>query len=408
MKIKSILVAVMLVAGVVVVPAANANEKPIVESFTFSPSEIDLSGTSTTVNFELVVSHPSGIDDAPVTVTLRNSRNDNLSIILSRTNLDSKSTKVTFKGSLTVPRDISAGVYSVTTNAIKNNAAAGYQYETETIESLKVRKLLGAESGLLIRSGGNLNLDYQTVVGPSYDPAPGISFNDPTKYLSAVPPIWKVGEIYDPSKYFEQRVASLPFSLSSSSPAVCPSNGKTLSFISEGVCSFIVSTAKTSDYVANSISQTATITSARIKPILSIDKIANQDVKDLGKLIDIGSVYSPSQGWVIPTTATPQVCIITGFFVKLVSGGSCRLSYQTAANSSYLASDIYTVNFEILKDGQPVVVPTPTVSPTPTPTATPTTKPVVKKTITCVKGKKSLKKTAVSPKCPKGYKAKKK
>jgi hypothetical protein len=52
----------------------------------------------------------------------------------------------------------------------------------------------------------------------------------------------------------------------------------------------------------------------------------------------------------------------------------------------------------------PVVVPTPT----PTPTATPTTKPVVKKTITCVKGKKSVKKTAVSPKCPKGYKVKKK
>jgi hypothetical protein len=404
MKIKSLFVAVLLMAGVVV-PAANANEKPVVESFTFSPLEIDLSGTSTAVNFELVVSHPSGIDDAPVFVSLRNSRNDNLSITLNRSNPDLKSTKVTFKGSLTVPRDISAGVYSVTVNAVKNNTAAGYQYETGTIESSKVRSLLGAESGLLIRSGGDLNLDYQTVVGPSHDPAQGMSFNEPAKFNSAVAPIWKVGETYDSSKYFEQGVPSLPFSLSSFSPNVCPSNGKTLSFISEGVCSFNVSTTKTSDYVAKTISQTATITAARVKPILSIDKIANQDVKDLGKLIDMGRVYSSSQGWVIPTTATPTVCIVTGFFVKLVSGGSCRLSYQTAANSSFLASDVYPVSFEILKDGQPVVVPAPVA--TPTPVATTTAKPVVKKTITCVKGTKTIKKTAVSPKCPKGYKPKK-
>ena len=175
------------------------------------------------------------------------------------------------------------------------------------------------------------------------------------------------------------------------------------------MCSFNVSTAKTSDYVAKTITQTATITAARIKPILSIDKIANQDVKDLGKLIDMGRVYSSSQGWVIPTTATPTVCIVTGFFVKLVSGGSCRLSYQSAANSSYLASDVYPVSFEILKDGQPVVVPTPVVAPTPvaTPSPTPTVKPVVKKTITCTKGTKSVKRTGTAPKCPKGYKLKK-
>jgi hypothetical protein len=85
------------------------------------------------------------------------------------------------------------------------------------------------------------------------------------------------------------------------------------------------------------------------------------------------------------------------------------LTYQTAVTPLYLASDIYTVSFEILKDGKPVVVPTPVATPTPTPVATPTptAKPVVKKTITCVKGTKTIKKTAVSPKCPAGYKLKK-
>ena len=57
----------------------------------------------------------------------------------------------------------------------------------------------------------------------------------------------------------------------------------------------------------------------------------------------------------------------------------------------------------------PTPTPSETVSATPTPTPTPTVvatvKPAAKKTtITCVKGKKTKKVTAVKPKCPKGYK----
>jgi hypothetical protein len=61
----------------------------------------------------------------------------------------------------------------------------------------------------------------------------------------------------------------------------------------------------------------------------------------------------------------------------------------------------------------PTPTPTPTPSetasatptPTPTPTVVATVKPAAKKTtITCVKGKKTKKVTAVKPKCPKGYK----
>jgi len=61
----------------------------------------------------------------------------------------------------------------------------------------------------------------------------------------------------------------------------------------------------------------------------------------------------------------------------------------------------------------PTPTPTPsetasaTPTPTPTPTVVATVKPVVKKTtITCVKGKKTKKVTAVKPKCPAGYKKK--
>jgi hypothetical protein len=403
MKIKSLFVAVLLTCGVLIAPA-HANEKPTVESFTFTPNDIDLAGTSTVVSFELVVSHPSGIDSTSTLLTLKNSRNDTLATYLTRTDSNTAAAKVTFKGSLTVPRNINPGVYTFSAAGVENNSSAGYQYETGTIDGGKVRALVGAESGLLVRSGGDLNFDYATFVGPTYDTTLGISYSNPTKYNSSNTPIWKVGESYDPTKYFELRVPSLSLFLTTSTPNVCSTDGKILSLTKEGICSFVVSTAKTKDYLAKTSSQSVTITAARVKPILVMNKIADQDVKDLGKSIDAGWVYSASEGWLSPLSSTPNICIATGFFVKLIAGGTCKLTYQTAANSTYLASDVTTVSFEILKDGQPVVAPTPVV--TPTPVATPTAKPVVKKTITCVKGTKTVKKTAVSPKCPKGYKLK--
>jgi len=402
MKIKSLFVAVLLMGGVLVAPA-HASEKPTVESFTFSPQDIDITGASTVVSFELVVSHPAGIDATSTMLTLKNSRNDTLAAYLTRTDPNPALAKVTFKGSLTVPRDINPGVYTFSAAGVKNNSSAGYQYETGTIEGGKVRALVGAESGLLVRSGGDLNFVYPTFVGPAYDTTLGISYNNPAKYNSSNTPIWKVGESFDPTLYYELRVPSLSLALTSSTPTVCSSDGKTLALLKEGTCSFIVSTAKTKDYVAKTSSQSVTITAARIKPTLTIDKIANQDVKDLGKSIEIGRVYSASEGWVLPQSATPTICFASGFYVKLIAGGTCKLTYQTAATSTYLASDLYTVSFEILKDGQPVVAPTPVVTPAPTPTV----KPVVKKTITCTKGTKSVKRTGTAPKCPKGYKLKK-
>ena len=404
MKIKSIFIALLLMGGVLV-PPAHASEKPTVESFTFSPQEIDLTGTRTVVAFELVVSHPSGIDATSTMLTLKSSRNDTLAAYLTRTDSNTAAPKVTFKGSLTVPRDINPGIYTFSAASVKNNSSAGYQYETGTIEGGKVRALVGAESGLLVRSGGDLNFDYATFVGPAYDTTLGISYNNPAKYNSSNTPIWKVGESYDPTKYYELRVPSLSLALTSSTPTVCSTDGKTLSFIKEGTCSFVVTTAKTNDYRAKSSSQSVTITAARIKPTLTIDKIANQDVKDLGKSIEIGRVYSASEGWVLPQSATPTICFASGFYVKLIAGGTCKLTYQTAATSTYLASDLYTVSFEILKDGQPVVAPTPVATPVATPT--PTAVPVAKKTISCVKGKKKVNRTGTSPKCPAGYKLKK-
>jgi hypothetical protein len=401
MKLKALLASAFLITGVFVAPAV-ASEKPIVTSFTFTPLEVDLLGSSTNVTFNLVVSHPSGIANTSTFVTLKNDRNDTLGAYITRVEKDSAAKSVTFTGSLTIPRDINTGVYAITAAEVMNNSSAGYSYSTGTIVGGTVRTLVGATSGLIIRSAGQLNFNYPTIVGPSYESSPSKTFLDPIKYNSSKTPIWKVGETFDPASSFELQVPALPLILTSTSPTVCPVVGKSLNLIKEGTCSFTVSTAKTNDYLSTSITQSVTITAARIKPTLIVEKIANQTSKDLPKTISIPAVFSATGEYIQPTTVTPSVCFASVMFVRILAGGTCTLTYRTAETAAFLASDLYTVSFDVSIDGQPLPAPTPVATPTPTPTAN----PVVKKTITCIKGTKTIKRTAVSPKCPKGYKVK--
>jgi hypothetical protein len=405
MKIKSLFVAVLLMGGVVVAPPAGAAEIAKVISFSITPDEIELTGASSTVSFELVVSHPSGIENSSTLLTLKSGTNNSVVTYLNRTDSNPAATTVTFRGSVSVPRDVTPGVYTYSAVGVKNNSSAGYQFDTGTIEGGKIRSLVGAESGLLVRSGGDLNFDYATFYGPTHDSTQSFSYENTKKYNSLNKPVWKVGETYDPSDHFELRVPTLSLSVKSYTSDVCSVNGKVLVLKKEGSCSFSVFTSKTKDYKEFISNQTAAITAARVKPVLVIDKVANQDVKSIGESIAIPGVYGPSQTYILPVTQTPSVCFASFLFVKIVSGGTCKLTYQSPESASLLASDIYTVSFEILKDGQPVVAPTPVATPTPTPT--PTVKPVVKKTITCTKGTKSVKRTGTAPKCPKGYKLKK-
>ena len=468
MKFKAIIVTAVLAASTIWIPLATASEKPVVESFTFTPNEIDLASTNTLINIELIVSHPSGIENTSVLATFTSSRNDTLATLLTRTDspVNTALSKVTFKGSISIPRLINTGVYVLTVANVKNNSSAGYQFETGIVEAKKVRTLLGAESGLLVRNNGDLNLVYDTFVGPSYDTTLGIAFNDLNTYKPSNTPIWKVGETYSPSKYYELRATSLALEVKSSTPTVCSSNGKEISLIKEGTCSFTILTPKTKDYAEKISNQSATITAARVKPILNIEKIANQTSKDLPKTIEIFRVYSPAEGYVLPQSITPESCIANGFFIRLISGGTCTLTFQTAATSSYLASDLYKSTFEITRDSQTItfapsaaanvssksitltasasgggVITYSTTSAgicsvtgstlnllkagncsvTATQAGTAILAPAsatasitlsgtavaAKKTITCVKGKTTKKVTGTNPKCPTGYKLKK-
>jgi len=467
-RIKRIVLAAALVLATFYAPSAQANQKPVIDSFTFTPNEVDVLSANNKVDIELIVSHPSGIENLKTMATLTSSRNDTLTTNLVRIDspINLSLTKVTYRGSLTVPRDIATGVYSFAVETLKNNASAGYQYTTDALDSKKIRNIVGVESGLLVRSGGDLNLTYDTFVGPTYDTTIGVTYNNPITYSSSNAPIWKVGETFNPSKYYELRVPSLSLGITSSTPLVCSSDGKQLKFLKEGSCNFIVSTPKTNDYLAKVSNQTVTITAARTKPELTLDKIANQTAKDLPKSVSIFQVYSAAEGYVFPQSATPTVCFGTGFFVRIVSGGTCTLTYQTKETATYLASDLYKVSFEVTRDPQTITFALPatvntsvktlpltstttsggavtyesstagncsvtgstlallksgncTVTATQAGTstlapasATATTMIVgvaqsTKKTIACTKGKTTKKVTGTNPKCPKGYKLKK-
>jgi hypothetical protein len=444
---------------------SEANSRPVVESFTFTPNEVELISANTTVAFELVISHPSGIKNSNTQVNLSGPNSSTLAATLTRTDapLNPTLTKVTFKGSLVVPQNITAGAYTVTVNEVSNNPSAGYEYGTGTITTSKLRNLIGAESALLVRNSGDLNLNYDTFVGPTHNTSLGISYNNPAVYNNNNPPIWKVGETYNPNKYYELRVPTLSLIVSSSTPTVCSTDGKELKLITTGNCTFKVSTARTKDYILKESTQNVTITTARSKPELVIGTIANQTSKNLPKSIEIFRVYSPSGVFILPKATTPTVCIAAGFFVQIVGGGTCTLTYQSEATTLFLASDLYTVSFEVSRDPQTITFsPTTNVNlssrsvvlsasassgagilfSTSTPnicsisgstlnllragncavTATQggtstfapisTTaniviagSPVVdRKAITCVKGKSTKRVSGVNPKCPKGFK----
>jgi hypothetical protein len=471
MKIKSVLAAMLLMIGLAP-GVAQANERPVVESFSFTPNDLELVSANTDVVFELVVSHPNGIKNTSTLATLTGPNGSTLATYLTRTDspLNLAQSKVTFKGTLTVPQNVVAGSYSVSVAEVNNNPAVGYEYGTGVITPKKLRDLVGAEYSLLVRNSGDLNLSYDTFVGPTHNTTLGISYNNPTVYNNDNPPIWKVGEVYVPSKYFELRVLTLPLMVISSTPTICSTDGKELKLISAGNCTFKVLTAKTKDYALKESIQVVTVTAARSKPELVMSVIPNQTAKSLPKMIEIFRVFSPTGVYILPQATTPTVCIASGFYVQIVGGGTCTLTYQSEANTSYLASDLYKVSFEVTRDPQTITfapvstadiatksltltatassggavtysttspdncsisgstlnllkagncVVTATQSGTSTfaPITASTTiiltgtavtpKPIVtKKIIVCVKGKTTKKVSGTNPKCPRGYKLK--
>ena len=469
---------VFFVSALLILTGAQATTKasgsgtysiPELVSFTFTPSEVDLIGPSTLVSFELIVKHPIGIESTRVKVDLTSVRGNTLSVNLNRSDspIDLNLKTVTFRGLLEVPRNTKNENYAVVSESVVGVAPAGgttSPISPKFAVSNKLNNIVGAEYDLIIRSGGDLDFDYATFIGPSH----GTSFTSQREYPKLTQyktPIWKVGEFYSPSDYYELRVPGLELAINSKDSKVCTSDGKKLKFIAEGDCYFTVSTPKTKNYNYREDNQLATISKARIQQELMVENIPNQKAMNLPYKMTIPRVYSSSQGYVIPKTLTPQICLVSEGYVNIFSGGICKYTYQALETSEFLASKIYELSFEILRDSQ-IITFTPPASVnisaktlalsatasgggvityqtsstgicsitgstlnllksgncaiTATQAGTTTLAPIsatatvmiagsvapTKKTITCVKGNKTKKVSGTNPKCPKGYKIK--
>jgi hypothetical protein len=226
-----------------------------------------------------------------------------------------------------------------------------------------------------------------------------------------------------------------------------------------------VSTPKTKNYNYKEDNQLVKITAARVQQQLTVESITNQKAVNLPYQVKIPRVYTLSQGYIIPKTLTPQICLVSEGFVNIFSGGICKYTYQTLETSEFLASKIYELSFEIVRDPQSITFTPPTTANlasrtvalsatassggtvtyattstgicsitgstlnllmrgncaiTATQAGTTTLAPISasatvmiagasapsRKTITCVKGNKSKKVSGTNPKCPTGYKLK--
>jgi len=86
---------------------------------------------------------------------------------------------------------------------------------------------------------------------------------------------------------------------------------------------------------------------------------------------------------------------------------TCNIQCVATQGLAYYNANLVTEALKIVEAKLPEMTATPTPTPTPVVTAKPSPVPLQKKTtITCIKGKTIKKVTAVSPKCPTGFKKK--
>ena len=329
--------------------AANAAESPRINSFKFSPNEIELTSPDPTVTFEITAEHELGIEESSILVSLKGPRNNSLALYLNRVeNSDiSNKTQVTFRGAITLPRNISEGSYEVVASGVSNYPSKGFQYSTGEFSPKDFRELIGAENSLIVRLMGEANISYPMFAGPTYDILTPATFKDSKKYNNLKIPIFRVGESFNPNDYFESYVPSVPLNVTSSTPSVCAIEKSNLKFISTGNCQFRVYTNKTKDYLSQSVNQSVEIQKARPKPDLVINNVLPQKVEDLPITLNLPEVYGVASGYVLPKSITPSICFTSGFSVKLISGGTCILTYQSLETSDYLASDLYKQEIEV-------------------------------------------------------------
>ena len=357
----------VLLLSMLSAPYSYSVEKPTVESFIASQTDLDLVSPDLNINFEVVVSHPEGIENRYTTLTITNGGTFSVSTQLKRIDepVNYSSKKVTFRGNIVIPRGFKSGVYTYSIDGvtsgiekINNGTNTGIsKSDSGVIAGPVLRSLKNAESGILVRNNGYLDLNYLTINGPAYGAQSGLAYVNNSKFSNVTAPIWKSGEVINLVDYFELAVTGVELQVSTTTPKVCMAEGALLKLLSVGDCSFTVSTPRTKDYQSKSIYQSQAISAARAPVILKVENIANQQAKNLPITLELPKVYASGIGtveYVIPKSITPDICETGGYILKIISGGTCSITYKSLGNTSNLPSETYTQTILIEKQTQTV------------------------------------------------------
>jgi len=354
-KLIALCAVALAIIGVAQPAFADAPTVPTLVSFTMSPNSVDIATANTTVTFDLIVSNPTGIASNQTLVTLTDGASNTVFVPIVRTDspINSSLQNVEFKGTYNVASNLPTGVYKATAAPITGlTSTGGLGYPTQTLSATTSSSVVGATNALLVRNGGYLNFAYSTFTGPAFSTVVGHSFTNP-KYNSVASPIWKVGESFNPSDYYELNVPTLTLKVKTVTSSVCTTDGTTVSLVATGTCEFIVFTDTTVDYQYRQDDQVVTVTLARAKPSFSLGTVPTQSSTTLPLSIQGPSVYGPL-GLVIPVTVTPTICYPVGTYITIISGGTCTLNYSTPASANYLASDVTPLTFQITRTAQTV------------------------------------------------------
>ena len=220
-----------------------------------------------------------------------------------------------------------------------------------------LRSLKNTESGILVRNNGYLDLNHLTINGPAYGPQSGLAYVNNSKFSNVTAPIWKSDEVINLINYFELAVTGVELQVSTTTPKVCVAEGALLKLLSVGDCSFTVSTPRTKDYQSKSIYQSKAISAARAPVVLKVENIANQQAKNLPITLELPKVYTSGIGtveYIIPKSITPDICETGGYILKIISGGTCSITYRAPENTSYLPSETYAQTILIEEQAQTI------------------------------------------------------
>jgi hypothetical protein len=331
-------------------------EVPKVVSFTVSQKQIDVNTANAKLTFTLTVSHPVGIRSTKTSLWFK-SKDGRISV---STNLVKQSAaagakEFKFVGDLSLDPSFPPGLYDFYAESIEGEPGSRGMTvpTTSTIYPQPFNDFLDGETSVVVRSMGKLNLSTKTFVGPSHTSSIYLTDDKPAIYGSAVP-IFRIGEIYDPTKYFLVRAPGIKLKIETTTPTVCIKDGDNMKFIAIGSCSYRVYTDANNDYLSTTITLSSDISPARSKPTISVPTVATQDVKNLPKRVETYLVYNTAGFIIQPVTTTPDVCFASFQFITIVGGGKCILNYQSAATNDHLASDLYQLSFDVTKDPQTV------------------------------------------------------